>query len=316
MCLMSKRSFFLYLGEALLGALFVLSGAGKMMNVYGFGELISNYGLEWLSILAPIIVIMEIAIGLGLLLRLTPRLCLLASIVLLIVFTITFFYANVFHGISDCGCFGSIETKMPVWATYIRNIAMITIAVVLLKNEPQKNPEEKGRAVWLVDISILLICSFWTGHTWQPSSFYTSHFAKPHRLLGQNVNATPMAEYFHASTDSTYLVWVFSYDCSGCITGIENIKQYQTGVVDRFIPLSVTEDKDGHKRKLLNIPFSPKYVGEKLAGFIRVVPTLLYIEDEKIKYVIEESVPNIYSFKSNYLDMTNDEILQQQMIKQ
>ncbi len=36
-----------------------------------------------------------------------------------------------------------------------------------------------------------------------------------------------------------------------------------------------------------------------------------YVEDGKVKFVIEESVPSIYSFKSNYLEMSNDEILKQ-----
>lgn len=308
---MNHKRYHLYFGEFLLGVLFVLSGAGKMMNAHGFGELISNYGLEWFSILSPFIIIIELAVGIGLLLRLAPRFWLLVSIIMLVIFSVAFFYANVFHDINDCGCFGNIETRMPVWATYMRNLVMLIIAVVLWRCEAKECSMEKRKLIWFMFICILLVCTFWTGHTWQPSSFYQNRFAKPHRLLGQDVNKTPLAGYFHASTDSTYLVWVFSYECGACINSLENIKQYQTGITDRFIPMAVTEDKTGRKRKLLNIPFSPISVGNKLAGFIRIVPTLLYIERGKIKYVIEESVPNIYSFKSNYLEMTNDEILSQ-----
>lgn len=312
---MNSKRLGAYVAYFLIGIMFVLSGIGKMMNAHGFGEMISSYGLEWFSIMAPFIIVIEIAIGLGLLLRIVPHFCLFVSIIMLVIFTIAFFYANVFHGINDCGCFGNIETKLPVWITYLRNIAMLVIAVALWRFESEECLVEKSKWVRLVFIIILLVCTFWSGHTWQPSSFYMSRFAKPHRLLGQEVNKTPLADYFHASPDSTYLVWVFSYECGGCITAIENIKQYQKGVADHFISLAVTEDKTGRKRKLLNIPFSSEYVGDKLAGIIKVVPTLLYIEKGRIKFVIEESVPNLYSFKSNYLEMTNDEILKQQSIK-
>ncbi len=44
-------SLILRLAEIVLGAVFIASGIGKMTNAADFGELISNYGLEWLSIL-------------------------------------------------------------------------------------------------------------------------------------------------------------------------------------------------------------------------------------------------------------------------
>lgn len=48
-------SFLLRLIEITLGAVFIASGLGKMTNSADFGELISSYGLEWFSILSPVI---------------------------------------------------------------------------------------------------------------------------------------------------------------------------------------------------------------------------------------------------------------------
>ena len=72
---------------------------------------------------------------------------------------------------------------------------------------------------------------------------------------------------------------------------------------------AVTEDKDGKKSKLLGIPFSAKYVGEELSGFIETIPTLLYIREGKIEYLIEGSVPNVYIFRSLYLNQADSVIL-------
>lgn len=75
-----------------------------------------------------------------------------------------------------------------------------------------------------------------------------------------------------------------------------------------MVPLCVTEPTE-QKNKLLGIDFETKYVGDGLLDFIKVLPTLLYIKDGRIRFVIEGSVPNVYLFKRNYLEKTNEEIL-------
>ena len=74
----------------------------------------------------------------------------------------------------------------------------------------------------------------------------------------------------------------------------------------------MTDDADGRMHKLLNIPFKAQNVGNELVGFIKVIPTILYIKEGHIFYIIEESVPSVYQFKKLYLEMTDEEILQQQ----
>lgn len=310
---MSQRKTIAHLSSLLVGIVFVISALGKMMDAGVFGELISSYGFEWFSVLSPLIILSEMAVGLCLVLRIRLRLCTAISFLMVLLFTATFAYAHLIHGVQDCGCFGSIDFHLPVWATYIRNALLLLLAFLAWwygKSPRGTSTQTSHGALWALSL-LLLVCAFWTGNTWFPSTFYMNRFAPRHRLLGQQVDKTVLGEYIHVSNDSTYLVWVFSYSCDGCINSIENIKQYQTGVADHFIPLSVTDDKDGRKRKLLDIPFAAQNVGTGLAGFIKVLPTLLYIEDGRIKFVIEQSVPHVYTFKSNYLEMSNNEILQQ-----
>ena len=303
------------LAEIALGGVFIVSGVGKMTNAAGFGELISSYGLEWFSILAPFITLAELALGCCLILRIAIRQSLAAIIAMLVIFTIAFLYANLWHGIEDCGCFGGLEAQMPVWATYLRNIILLLVACLLWKFTPQDICSVSLR--WrLVLLGVLMsVALFWTGNTWQPSTFYVNKFNTRHRLLGLEVSQTPLAKYLQASPDSTYLVWVYSYHCGSCLNGIENIKCYQQGVADRFVPLVVSKDSDGSRRKLLNVNFSTTYVGEELAGFIYMLPTLLYLEDGRIRHVIEGSVPSVYTFKTLYLGMTDEELLNSTTLK-
>lgn len=297
--------------EITLGLFFLLSGTGKMLDAASFGELISAYGFDWLSVLSPIIIITEIIVGVCLVLRIYVRYSVLACIIMLLSFSFVYGYANIVNGIANCGCFGNIDVKLPVWATYLRNIVLFLLALFLWIFGEKHNDYHQWKAKCYLLIPFMAVVIFWTGHTWKLSSFYVNRLAKPHKLIGLEANMTALKQYSNFSNDSTYVVWVFSYSCTGCINSIENIKQYQKGVADKFVALAVTDDKDGKKRELLDISFNPIDVGEGLVGFIRIVPTLLYIEGGKIKYVIEHTVPNVYTFKSVYLEMNNSEILKQ-----
>lgn len=298
--------------EIILGTFFLLSAIGKMADAAYFGELISSYGFDWFSILAPIIILVEFFTGACLILQVYVRAGTLISIIMLVAFTAAFSYAHFVNGIEDCGCFGHLGTKTPVWITYLRNGILLLFALTIwIRDNKQYERAHRHKFALCFLLPIMTVAVFWTGHTWQLSSFYVNRFARPHRLIGLDINKTLLNQYISLSKDSTYIVWVFSYTCSSCINSIENIKQYQDGVADKFIALSVTDDEDGRKRELLDITFDPIEVGDGLVGFIEVVPTLLYIEEGKIKYVIEHSVPSIYNFKSIYLEMTNHEILQQ-----
>jgi uncharacterized membrane protein YphA (DoxX/SURF4 family) len=300
------------ISEWILGIVFLLSGSGKMLNAAGFGELISSYGLDWFSVLSPVIILIELFLGLLLLLRLWPRFSAFACLLLLMVFTGAFLYGHLIHGIEDCGCFGSLGSGMPAWVTYLRNIVLMALAcyVMLCEKRGEHTSLDKNWMSLLLLAALMTVATFWTGQTWHPSTYYMNNYAKPHPLLGCEINQSPIGRYLQVSADSTYLVWVFSYSCGGCINSMENIKHYQD-VADRFVPLAVTADPDGRKRQLLQFPYDPVYVGNELSGFIEVLPTLLYVVDGKVKFVIEETVPSIYMFKSNYLEMSNDEILQQ-----
>lgn len=297
------------LSELVIGIIFVLSSLGKSVDAEGFGELISSYGLGWFSILSPVIILLEIILGMLMLFHIYSKATAFACIVVVVVFSVAFSYAYLIHGIEDCGCFGNFELRLPVWAVYCRNALLLVLAVFVFVNSDN---DMEWRCSSLIIMTIVMLClTFWVGHTWKPSTFYVNKFPPSHPLLNLPVADTPLAPYVKADNDSTYLVWVFSYTCGGCINSIENVKQYQTGVADKFVPLSVNEDKKGRMHRLLDIPFEAVYVGNSLSGFITYLPTMLYIEDGRIRHIIEDSAPSVYQFKHLFLGMSEQEIIHQ-----
>lgn len=301
-------SFMLRLIEIVLGAVFITSGLGKMTNSADFGELISSYGLAWFSILSPVIILMELAVGLCLILRLAVKKSLVVTIIMLIAFTLAFLNANLFHDIEDCGCFGELIFQPPVWAVYLRNILLLSLAVWLLISTKKARSNLPLRWRLAMFVALMALSIFWTGKTWHLPTVYKDMFGSEQRLLGVALSETPLEEYVKVSPDSTYLVWVYSNRCSRCINSIENIKRYQTGVADCFIALDVKNDSNNIRHQLLNITFPSRFIGKKPEGIIRSLPTLLYVEKGKIKHVIEGEVPSVYYFKTRYLGMTDEEI--------
>lgn len=78
----------------LTGIFFIISGLGKVINTTAFSQLIYEYGLGYLMILAPLIAIVEISVGISLVLLINPKRNSFAACVLLIMFTIAFAYAH------------------------------------------------------------------------------------------------------------------------------------------------------------------------------------------------------------------------------
>ena len=85
----------------IIGVLFIISGLGKVIDTSGFSNLISQYGLGYLMILSPIIVVFEILLGLFLVLLINPKFYAMISFGLLTIFTALFTPSS--RTIASCG---------------------------------------------------------------------------------------------------------------------------------------------------------------------------------------------------------------------
>lgn len=123
-----------------LGALFIFSGAVKSVDPIGTSifvdKYLATYSMEWLLPMSEVIAVglsvMEFALGVLLILGVWRRVVVtITTIVLLIFSALTLLSATVLP-IGDCGCFGD-ALKLSPWATFLKNIILLPIAIALLK---------------------------------------------------------------------------------------------------------------------------------------------------------------------------------------
>lgn len=246
----SKKA--LNLCSIILGIVFLISGVGKITNVADFSILISQYGFPGIKFLAPSIILLEILLGLALVLLINPKFNSLVSILLLTAFTSAFAYANFKHGITNCGCFGTLKlSQLPPVFTYLRNILLIAFSIIIWLKYPKEEPIKFNLKSTIV-IFVMFVATFLAGFTYRSSLKFKRNIQKD-VLIGKDINETKLAKYANTSKDSTYLIFCFSYTCPHCLNSIENLKQYEkTKTVDRLILIVSDSKKD---REIFNENF-------------------------------------------------------------
>lgn len=283
----------------LTGLIMLAAAVGKMGDVGGFGELIVKYGLPALSILAPVVVAAEVLCGTMLLLWVWPRVAAVVTAAMLTAFTAAFFYANTWQGVTDCGCFGSLGPSAPAWLVYGRN-ALLVAACVLVALWGRGG---SGMWRWVAVACIMVAAAFCIGMSFKVPSYYSGLFARHHPMIGLSSADAGLDRYVDISADSSYVFYVFSYDCPACIDNLANAMRYDNrSVADRFYGLAVNEDRDSAVHKDYGIGFEEVFIGDGLQGKVEEIPALLYVVHDTVKYIIEGVVPSELSFKRFYLE--------------
>lgn len=285
--------------SVILGCIFLLSGFGKLDGIAAFESLIESYGFPHLAFLAPAIVLAEILLGMLLVLRFRPRLLGWITGIMLLLFTALYTYAFVVHGITDCGCFGNNPVlKSSPAMSYIRNAAMIIMSIVMIVNGD--GGKKRLSVMMICGIAVMMtVCAFVAGKTYRVPSM----FVKPHPLFMKPVSDTKIPEYLDISSDSTYVIYVFSYDCAGCWNNMANFMNYKAdSIADRMYGLCV----GGKGKKTFMNYFKPEFdiyeVDESFSENVSVVPTFFYIKDGLVHDLIQGEVLNPKLFRDNYLN--------------
>lgn len=286
----------------IVGLFFIISGAGKVVDTTAFGNLIYEYGLGYLMILAPLIAVAEIMVGLCLILLINPKRYSLAAFILLTLFTIAFAYGHFTHGVNDCGCFGTLKhSKIPPLFTFLRNFILMLMCLFVFLKYPKEKTETVSWKKILVPV-IMYPAIFIAGFSFTTPAFL-QHPAAKHPFQGRNINETELAKYIKTSPDSSYLVFCFSYTCPHCWNSIENLRQYErTNTVDSVITFAVGQDND----KISFIQnFQPDFHIEDISLYSMskitdIVPTAFYIEHDTIKTIIQSVLPSPITFKEHH----------------
>lgn len=288
----------------IIGIFFLISGAGKVINTAAFSNLIADYGLGYLMILAPVIVLAEILLGLSLVLLINPKRDAFISLLLLAIFTGAFAYAHFVRGINNCGCFGTVEqSSLPPVFSFIRNFILIGMSLIVwLKYAKEAKTEVADWKKNLI-LFVMAVAIFIAGFTYSTPNFL---MAKPesNKFQNKHITNTPLSKYIQTSTGRRYLVFCFSYTCPYCWNSIENLRQFKnTNTVDSLVVFAAGEPKD---KLIFENNFKPDFVIKDLTGkemdeLTKSYPTAFYVEHDTVKVVIESELPSPFIFKKmNY----------------
>jgi uncharacterized membrane protein YphA (DoxX/SURF4 family) len=285
----------------IIGVLFIISGLGKVIDTSGFSNLISQYGLGYLMVLSPVIVVFEILLGLFLVLLINPKFYAMISFGLLTIFTALFAFAHFKYGVNNCGCFGTVQhMNFPPIFSFIRNFILIGMSLIVWIKYPKEKTDIINWKKYFI-ITIMSISIFTAGFTFKMPYFLKGKF-EIHEFQGQNIKNTELSKYLTTSPDSTYLFFAFSYTCPYCWNSIENLRQYQkSGIVDRTVVFAIGAESD---KNIFNQNFKPDFNIKDLSAvemdkLTDSYPTAFYIEHDTVKFVLQSELPSPFIFKNN-----------------
>lgn len=284
------------------GMVLTASGVGKILDTTAFSNLIGQYGFDYLTVLSPVIAIAELVTGICLVLLINLRFFALLAFILLLLFTISFAYGHFVYGINDCGCFGTlIHSGIPPSLVFLRNFILLIITAILFLKYPVENtstPRWKVKLLQCLAYPAVFIAGF---------SFTTPAFIKPntyqHPFKNKNIKDTEFKNYVKTSTDSTYLIFCFSYSCPHCWNSIENLRQFiQTKAVNRVISFATGKYSD---KISFASNFNPDFAIEDLSPgamdkLTGIYPIAFYVEQDTIKTIIQSELPSPVTFNQFY----------------
>jgi len=266
---------------------FLFSAFSKAVDTVYFSQVIISYGFPELYFIAPLIIIFEAFLGVSLFVRYRVRIMCLISVCFVIALTMTYIYALIVNDISDCGCFGhlTILNRSPI-AAIGKNLILIILLLIIQKNVGSfSNGMATSR---IIMVSIIAVVSFLTGIT-----FKGAEIPKLSKST-DGISEEMLQPYISTTPDSTYLVFLFSYNCSHCLNSIANLKEYKRlNKVDKIIAITVgNKDKQQWFNETFNPDFEIKNVGKELFELTNKFPVALFIKNDSIQIEMSGILPH------------------------
>lgn len=293
--------------NCIIGFLFLFSGVAKCIDVFGFQQLIVQYGFAQLHWIAPLIVIAEVVVGLLLLMQSKSKVVVWCSCFMIIVFTAAYTYANRVNGVVDCGCFGRFNffTQSPIWV-YARNGFILSALLFLWYwSCDARSSEPICRWKKILLFTILFPAVFISGMTYRPFAFSVIE----HEYKNKTLIATGLKRFVSNPEGKSWVSFI-GPNCYHCWNSIENIKSYRDSkFFDEVDLYMLIEDTAKINMDSLRIAFAENFGDVKFntvlksdASFVNVVPTSFYIEHDSIIDVLEHEVPSLLTLKRFYFD--------------
>ncbi len=286
-----------YIATTLLGLMFLVSSFAKAWDGEAFADMMLQYGPEWFSIGAPVLIFIEAVLGMLLLLRVRPRECAGAAVVFLVVVSAIFAYGVAFKGIQDCGCFGALSklyTGKP-WMTFVRNAVFILIAVpaIIAKPGTGRFLSYKLTAAMMIGAVSCFICGLSMRKSFTLPQWGTV------RTESRSTTMQKLNNIYPFSADSSYVVYLFSFTCAHCQNSYANLEQYhRLKIVDKVIGIAIENEEAQERftriyRPEIDIITIPNDTMARITGSL---PIALLIKGDSIHKVESGSVtsPGIF----------------------
>lgn len=264
-----------------VGLVFLLSGLLKAIDTAAFADLMSEYGATWFGFVAPLIIFIEIFLGIMLVFDFYAKPVSWGTAIFLLVVSSIYLYGVTARGITNCGCFGPISwLNSKPWLTFTRNGILLGMLVPTLIR-----PQEKSKEISIPSVifmaAIAVIVMFMCGFSMHGARCLQKQYIFQAKALAES----PLAEYVTTHPDSTYLVFAFSYSCPYCQNSIGNVNQYvPMGMADRVIGLAV-EDSVARERfeRLFETDFEIHEISAmQMYRFTNTLPATFFIRHDSI----------------------------------
>lgn len=272
-----------HIAQVVVGLIFLVSAFAKAWGSNAFANLVMQYGIDWLSVGVPILIAIETGLAAMLLLRIRTKNVSLYSAIFVFCISLVFLYGVVVKGITDCGCFGVLHSlNMRPLGTLIRNIILIFLCFLgFFWGSNQKN-----YARWKVGTMIVLIASsmFICGLD-MSKGFQLPQFASLRHQTSSKVQGSVLNEILPLSSDSSYIVYLFSYSCAFCQNSFANVEQFQRiEEVDKVYGVAIDNPEKEERFRRLYQPSIPIYnIPESTMNqIVAELPVLLLIKNGEI----------------------------------
>lgn len=287
------------LAMLVLGAFFVASGVGKVVDVQGFMEVLRAYGLKGgiVPVTALAVPPLEVFLGLALLTGHGSRGIGLLCALLLLAFTAAFAFAYFGKGVTECGCFGVLEAlKTRPVVSFLRNGVLTLLALRLVVR-----PVIAGQVLQLFQRS-----SWWLVCLASAAAFSLSGISYASGKLrwgaaptdvGKDYFSLPIAA-FTPPTAGTHLVVAFEPNCNNCWNAMENILAFaRIGAVENIQGIATgNEEELAEFRRKFSAEFPVQLIAHNvLHEVVGEFPVVWLIRNGRVEREFRKTVPSPFS---------------------
>ena len=263
-----------------VGIVFLISGLLKAYDTAAFADLMSQYGALWFGYFAPLIIFIEIFLGIMLVFGHYSKLITWTSVGFIIAVSFIYLYGILVKGITNCGCFGPITMlNSRPWLTFTRNGVLLALLFPSFWNKNKQKSLTIPSVIFMamVAVIVMFMCGF--------SMHGAKCLQKQNAFQPIALTDSPLSSFVTCHPDSTYLVFAFSYSCPYCLNSIGNVNQYtEMHAVDRVIGLAV-EDSVAQARfdSLFAVNFEIQNISQmKMLNLATALPITYMIRHDSI----------------------------------